>query len=188
MWIFVRFRWLLLCFHFILKANLYLHLFYQLNLRVSGRVMNRDTFFHAEIRLFVKRLHSQRKHRLRIRSGKCVDSSEGSLAVIASFTVNSYVLCAAWWVVPIIILGEETMTIQKFHSVLMSTAFLMEVNQVFVEPEGCQVLHWTVWRIRSGCFNPLMMGQYGPHAWCRRSEGIWYLVHHNHAALFINSP
>lgn len=48
--------------------------------------MNREIFFHAEISLLaVKHLHSQRKQHLRIRDGKCVDSSEGSLVVIAIF-------------------------------------------------------------------------------------------------------
>jgi len=47
--------------------------------------MNREIFFHAEISLLsVNRLHSQRKQHVRIRGGKCVDSSEGSLVVIAS--------------------------------------------------------------------------------------------------------
>jgi hypothetical protein len=112
--IFVRLRWLLLWSHFILKINLYLQLFY---LRVSRRVMNREIFFHAEISLLpVKRQHSQRKQHIRIRSGKCVDSSEGSLVVIASFTVTFMCFVPAWWVVPIIIFGEETMTRRKFHS------------------------------------------------------------------------
>jgi hypothetical protein len=100
MWIFVRLRWLLIWSYIILKGNLYLRLFYQLNLRVSGRVMSRKNFFHAEISLLsVKRLHSQRKPHVRIRSGKCVDSSEGSLDVIASFTVTfmCFVLHGEWY-------------------------------------------------------------------------------------------
>jgi hypothetical protein len=71
-----------------LRGNLYLQLFYQQSLRVSERVMNREIFFHAEISLLsVKRLHSQQKQDLRIRTGKCVDSSEGSMVAIAGFTV-----------------------------------------------------------------------------------------------------
>jgi hypothetical protein len=84
---FVLLRWLLLWSHYILKGNLYLQLFYQLSLRVSERVMNREIFFHAEISMSVKRLHSQRIQDLRIRTGKCADSSEGSLVAISSFTV-----------------------------------------------------------------------------------------------------
>jgi len=100
MWIFVRLRLLSLWSYFILKGNLSLQLFYQLNLRVSGCVLNRKIFFHAEISLLsVKRLHSQRKQHVSIRSGKCVDSSEGSLDVIASFTVTvmCFVLHGEWY-------------------------------------------------------------------------------------------
>ena len=62
--------------------------------------MNREIFFHTEKSLSsVKRLHSQRKQLLKIRSGKCVDSSEGSLVVIASFTVTvmCFVLHGEWY-------------------------------------------------------------------------------------------
>lgn len=62
--------------------------------------MNGEIFFHAETSLlFVKRLHSQRKQHLKIRSGRCVDSSEGSLVVIARFTltVMCFVLHREWY-------------------------------------------------------------------------------------------
>lgn len=61
--------------------------------------MNGEIFFHVEISLlFVKRLHSQRNQHLKIRSGRCVVSSGGSLVEIARFTltVMCFVLHRQW--------------------------------------------------------------------------------------------
>jgi hypothetical protein len=62
--------------------------------------MNGELFFHAEISLlFVKRLHSQRKQHLKIRSGRCVVSSGGSLVEITRFTIHvmCFVLHREWY-------------------------------------------------------------------------------------------
>jgi hypothetical protein len=62
--------------------------------------MNGEIFSHAAMSLLsAKRLHSQRKPHLKIRRGKCVDSSGGSLVVIAWFTVTimCFMLHREWY-------------------------------------------------------------------------------------------